>query len=66
LPINGDLINLDYKSADFTNELKIIIPESLGIYFDNVGGELNEIIMNRSAHAAECGQISTYNEKRDV
>jgi hypothetical protein len=22
--------------------------------------------MNRSAHAAECGQISTYNEKRDV
>jgi NADPH-dependent curcumin reductase CurA len=57
---------LDYKSPEFANELKQLIPEGPDIYFDNVGGELSQTIMNqmkRPARVTECGQISAYNEK---
>jgi NADPH-dependent curcumin reductase CurA len=43
---------LDYKSPDFANELKNLIPGGPDIYFDNVGGGLSQIIMNQMRRPA--------------
>jgi NADPH-dependent curcumin reductase CurA len=54
---------LDYRADDLAARLRELIPGGADVYFDNVGGNLSQIVMNqmrRPARIVECGQISTY------
>lgn len=56
---------IDYRAEDVGARLAGLAPEGLGVYFDNVGGEiLDAALMNLrlGARIAICGGISGYNE----
>lgn len=56
---------IDYKNADVKAELKRLTPDRVDVYFDNVGGEILDIVLTRLAMKARiviCGAISQYNE----
>lgn len=61
---------INYKTADLRQELKAACPKGVDVYFDNVGGEISDVIMTLINHASRtiiCGQIALYNlEKADV
>jgi NADPH:quinone reductase len=61
---------INYKTADLRKELKAACPKGVDVYFDNVGGEISDVIMtliNQGSRAILCGQIALYNlEKPDV
>lgn len=54
---------VNYKSDTFKNDLEAATPNRIDCYFDNVGGELSSIILNRMnkfGRVAICGSIATY------
>ena len=54
-----------YRAADFSEQLATLMPAGPNVYFDNVGGQIRQTIMNqmkRPARVVECGQISTYDD----
>jgi NADPH-dependent curcumin reductase CurA len=56
---------IDYKNSDVKAELKRLTPDRVDVYFDNVGGEILDIVLTRLARGARiviCGAISQYNE----
>jgi len=60
----------NYKTQDVFAELKkkSVVPQSVDIYFDNVGGDYyNNMVtggyMNRNGRVLICGSISAYNEQ---
>jgi hypothetical protein len=59
---------INYKaSKSIRKDLKILCPEGVDVYFDNVGGEITEAVAaNLDFHAriALCGQISQYNNSK--
>ena len=61
---------INYKTADLRKALSDACPDGVDIYFDNVGGEISDIVMTRINHGSRtiiCGQIALYNlEKPDV
>ena len=55
---------INYKSQDVGAELTRLCPEGIDIYFDNVGGEILDLALDRIATNARvvlCGGISRYN-----
>ncbi len=55
---------IDYKSANPRDALKAACPKGVDIYFDNVGGEILDMVLARIARKARiviCGAISQYN-----
>jgi NADPH-dependent curcumin reductase len=55
---------VDYKAADFKDQLRNALPKGVDIYFDNVGGEILDMMLariNRKARIIICGAISQYN-----
>ena len=55
---------IDYKSQDVKAELRKHCPDGVDVYFDNVGGEILDIVLSRLARGARvvlCGFLSTYN-----
>ncbi|ROV91980.1 hypothetical protein VSDG_07583 [Cytospora chrysosperma] len=55
---------VDYKSADFQEQLTKATPKFANVYFDNVGGEILDFMLTRLARngrVASCGTISKYN-----
>lgn len=55
---------IDYKREDVAARLKELAPQGVDVYFDNVGGELLDVVLRRLALRARvvlCGDISTYN-----
>ena len=55
---------IDYKSQDVGAELTRLCPKGIDIYFDNVGGEILDLALDRIATNARvviCGGISRYN-----
>jgi NADPH-dependent curcumin reductase len=55
---------VDYKSADFKAALKEACPKGIDVYFDNVGGDILDLVLtriNRKARIIVCGAISQYN-----
>lgn len=55
---------VDYKAGNLPNQIAAAVPEGIDVYFDNVGGEtLDAVLENVNEHArvAICGQISQYN-----
>jgi len=55
---------VDYKNQDVRKGLKQHCPKGIDVYFDNVGGEILDIVLAllaRKARIAICGAISQYN-----
>lgn len=58
----------NYKEITPVDALKKYAPEGVDIYYDNVGGEFTEAVLNSlrpNARVLICGQIADYNRKRD-
>jgi NADPH-dependent curcumin reductase CurA len=55
---------INYKEQNVNQELQNMCPSGIDIYFDNVGGETLETVLENLAFRARiivCGQISQYN-----
>ena len=60
---------IDYKSADVKSGLKEHCPQGVDVYFDNVGGDILDVVLTRLARNARiviCGAISQYNNTQPV
>ncbi|XP_068108060.1 prostaglandin reductase 2-like [Hyperolius riggenbachi] len=56
---------LNYKEPGLADKLKACCPGGVDVYFDNVGGEISDIVisqMKKNSHIILCGQISQYNK----
>jgi len=54
---------IDYKGEDVAARLDVLAPNGVDVYFDNVGGELLDTVLDRIATGARiaiCGAISQY------
>ena len=57
---------VDYKAGALEDDLAKALPDGMDIYFDNVGGQILEAVLdlaNDHARVPICGQISQYNAK---
>ena len=55
---------VDYKAADFRQQLKAATPDGVHVDFENVGGEVMRAVLSRmviGGRVALCGLISGYN-----
>ena len=60
---------VDYKTANPRDALKAACPKGVDVYFDNVGGEILDMVLariNRKARIVICGAISQYNNEGAV
>jgi NADPH-dependent curcumin reductase CurA len=60
---------IDYKSGDLKKQLKEQCPKGVDVYFDNVGGEILDVVLTQLAMRARiviCGAISQYNNTTPV
>ncbi len=61
---------INYKAQDYANLLKKACPNGVDVYFDNVGGNVTDDVLqliNKNARMPICGQISMYNlDKPDI
>src|SRR5260370_8845765 len=54
---------INYKTADIKQAIRAACPTGVDVYFDNVGGEISDAVMqllNQGARIPVCGQISLY------
>ncbi len=60
---------VDYKAGEVKKALKQACPSGVDVYFDNVGGEILDIVLTQLARHARiiiCGAISQYNSTSGV
>ena len=60
---------VDYKAGDVREGLRAHCPKGVNVYFDNVGGDILDIVLTRlTLHACVviCGAISQYNNTTPV
>jgi len=60
---------IDYKHQDVKTALRDACPNGADVYFDNVGGDILDIVLTRLARGARiviCGAISQYNNTTPV
>jgi len=60
---------IDYKGGDVYAGLRQHCPKGVDVYFDNVGGEILDIVLRRIARGARiviCGAISQYNDMANI
>jgi NADPH-dependent curcumin reductase len=60
---------INYKTGNVAEALKRSCPNGIDIYFDNVGGDILEAVLdqiNLRARISVCGMISQYNADRPV
>jgi NADPH-dependent curcumin reductase len=58
---------IDYKSEDIPKALRLLAPDGVDVYFDNVGGEVLDAVLTRLARGARIvisGAVSQYNESK--
>ncbi|KAL8565153.1 hypothetical protein ACOMHN_003940 [Nucella lapillus] len=56
---------VSYKSPDLSAQLSRACPGGIHVYFDNVGGDLSERVIEQmvsGGHVILCGQIAVYNK----
>ena len=56
---------VDYKAADWRDQLAVATPNGIDVDFENVGGDIMDAVlhrMNLHGRVALCGLISRYNE----
>lgn len=57
---------IDYKAGDVGEALAAACPDGIDVYFDNVGGEILDAVLEQisiGARIALCGAISAYNDR---
>ena len=57
---------IDYKGEDVAKRLDELAPDGIDVFFDNVGGELLDIVLDRirdRARVVICGAISQYDDQ---
>jgi NADPH-dependent curcumin reductase CurA len=57
-------VALDHRAADFGDQLKAACPQGIDIYFENVGGQVWDLVrpmLNNFARVPVCGLIAQYN-----
>jgi NADPH-dependent curcumin reductase CurA len=55
---------VDHRAADFTRQLEAACPKGIDVYFDNVGGAVQQTVwplLNDFARIPVCGLIAQYN-----
>lgn len=61
---------VNYKKESFKEDLKKALPDGVDVYFDNVGGDVSDAVielLNNHARISLCGSISSYNtEGKDI
>lgn len=60
---------IDYKNEDVDARLRELAPDGVDVYFDNVGGELLDVLLDQIRERARvviCGAISQYQNMNDV
>jgi len=60
---------INYKTENVTEGLQLHCPKGIDVYFDNVGGDILEAVLNRinlRARISVCGMISQYNADQPV
>ncbi|MEM9451589.1 MAG: NADP-dependent oxidoreductase [Cyanobacteria bacterium P01_E01_bin.6] len=60
---------IDYKSDDVQAKLREFCPNGVDIYFDNVGGEMLDLLLTQirvGARIVMCGAISQYNSVEPI
>lgn len=58
---------VDYKAADFVNQLEAATPDLVNVVFENVGGPVFDAVLARTADFARialCGNVSQYNAEK--
>jgi NADPH-dependent curcumin reductase CurA len=57
---------IDYKAGDVAGQLRAACPDGIDVYFDNVGGEILDAVLEQisiGARVVLCGAISAYNDR---
>lgn len=57
---------VDYKDPAFADHLKTACPEGIDVYFENVGGKVQQTVlplMNDFGRIALCGQVAQYGDE---
>ncbi len=65
----GADVCLNYKSPSFKDDLANATPDYANVYFDNVGGEILDLMlarMTRHGRVAACGAVSAYNSSEPM
>jgi NADPH-dependent curcumin reductase CurA len=65
----GIAAGIDYKNEDVAARLEQLAPDGVDLFFDNVGGELLDTVLDHIASEARvviCGAISQYHDLSDV
>ncbi len=60
---------VDYKAGDVNAAIKALAPDGINVFFDNVGGEILDAVLDNIAKEARvviCGAISQYNDMEHV
>ncbi|KSU49131.1 NADP-dependent oxidoreductase [Exiguobacterium indicum] len=60
---------INYKTEDIREALDRTCPDGIDVYFENVGGEIGDAVLDRLnpfARVPVCGAISGYNAQRDI
>lgn len=66
----GADVAIDYKNGDLAQQMALATPDGVDVFFDNVGGETLDIVLDNlspaGARIAICGAISQYQNLDDV
>ncbi|MFT4825023.1 MAG: NADPH-dependent curcumin reductase CurA [Halioglobus sp.] len=60
---------IDYKNSDVAEQLELLAPKGLNLFFDNVGGSILDAALDNLAKEARvviCGAISQYSDLKSV
>lgn len=60
---------INYKTEDIQKALDRTCPDGIDVYFENVGGEIGDAVLDRLnpfARVPVCGAISGYNAQQDI